>query len=382
MQYSSSSFGYVQADHDVMGSIVSYRQPRRGSRDSHGHEPRLRRISFADRVRGNMVALLLVALCVLCSGKTLADEPPCLDEYPYMWVPRVPDSQSCDEDHGDFVSQCWSSHWFGFGGEYAIPQLLEGMSYGFPFNLDLMWGMMPGDYPPKSQDIQESTSPLIPATPGRSNLPVEPHNRPTLHGDYCLITGVPLYEQIDFELPFGGAIYRHVRTYSQVPIEKQMNNVYTPWPWGESWSWYGAGWMSSENPILLIDVAYPDIVGLGPRVSYFMPDAHRTIPFVFVAELGKYIAPPQFDATLEHNGTWISMFDDPNHPGHPEPGDPNEVDGGHWHERPTEYTIWLYGGSVRYTVEPHYEDVYDMIVGEDDQGNDIIRSAHDRSGPE
>jgi hypothetical protein len=30
-----------------------------------------------------------------------------------------------------------------------------------------------------------------------------------------LITGQPLLQEIDFELPFGGAVFRHVRTYSE-----------------------------------------------------------------------------------------------------------------------------------------------------------------------
>jgi hypothetical protein len=96
--------------------------------------------------------------------------------------------------------------------------------------------------------------------------------------------------------------------------------------------------MMSESPILLIDAQY--VWDYGRRKTcYFIPDAHHTVPFEYNADLNKYIAPPWFDAILEHNGT------------------PNTQDPTAWDQPPTEFILWLQRGAVEYTFTAHYEDV-------------------------
>lgn len=223
---------------------------------------------------------------------------------------------------------------------------------GFPLNLNLVQGFGPGDYPPLSQDIFDGSSPIIPnmfnPSGSASTYPV----RPTDRGIIDLITGQPLLQEVDFELPFGGAIFRHVRTYSENPASDGPTIDGSGKPAdGTFWDWNGLFWMMGENPIFLIDLSY-DYVGLTPsslnapppvnppaavRRCYFIPDAHHAIPFIYQTGTGNYVAPSWFDARLDHNGTINTQT-------------------GLWSNPPTEFYVWLNRGSVKYTIKAHYED--------------------------
>ena len=138
-----------------------------------------------------------------------------------------------------------------------------------------------------------------------------------------LITGVPLVQEIDFELPFGGAVFRHVRTYSE---NAAYHNMLTDAPatyeievHAEAartfYDWNGLFWMMSEQPVFLMDAQFdywhsdPNSQAISRR-CYFIPDAHHAIPFIAEcqggpndpAECGRYVAPPWFDAFLDHDG--------------------------------------------------------------------------------
>lgn len=150
-------------------------------------------------------------------------------------------------------------------------------------NLNLAKGFGPGDFPPLATTPVESSSPLV---PGRypPDLASRFPSRPTLNGAVDLITGVPTLREIDFELPFGSATFRHVRTYSPGFIEhsnwrRSASEPYTFARWrGTMWDWQGAGWMMSENPIFLYDAAYHWQLGL-PKRCYLIIDAYTSIPF-------------------------------------------------------------------------------------------------------
>ena len=199
-------------------------------------------------------------------------------------------------------SRCWGS------GRGAWPLQL---------NLSGMFG--PPEFPPRTLDPVAGSMPLISSVGRHVGSPVPYLETPTQSGIVDLIFGRTLLQAMDFELPFGGAVFRHIRTFGT-----SFNDHH----WGGDcfWDWNGAQWMMGENPIFLIDAqprwgkigAYVDMPA--PR-CYFIPDAHHAIPFIYDANVDRYIAPPWFDALMSHNG------DDP----------------------PTEYYVWLNRQSIKYT---------------------------------
>ena len=245
-----------------------------------------------------------------------------------------------------FESMCWYQ---GINARFS--------SYrrdGFPLNINLWQGFGPGDYPPLSTDPRLGSSPLVSGEVrhfgGRSPY----RERPTHNGAVDLITGQPLLRAVDFELPFGGASFRHVRTYSEnfSKIWVQGHTYGGGFPaHGAFWDWNGLFWMMGENPILLVDARYSDLNGK-PIVTpdakrcYLIPDAHHAVPFLY--HDGDYTAPSWFDAILDHNGIPDSVNDD------------------EWATWPTEFTVWLNRRTVKYTFIPRYEDhwnVEDPTVG-------------------
>ena len=60
-----------------------------------------------------------------------------------------------------------------------------------------------------------SSSPLVGQDVIYSRGPQPYRERPTQNKLIDLVTGVPLLQETDFELPFGGAVFRHIRTYSE-----------------------------------------------------------------------------------------------------------------------------------------------------------------------
>ncbi len=168
-----------------------------------------------------------------------------------------------------------------------------------------------------------------------------------------LITGSPLLQETDFELPFGAAVFRHVRTYSEPTGFGQHEEGCLQEgtrPSSYYWDWNGQGWMTGENPFFLIDAAYWGwSAQAGERRCYFIPDAHHAIPFVMHhndTTHPVYEAPARFDAVLSYeDGTWNPATQS-------------------WTTPPTKWFVWLQNQSVKYTIEPRYEDVgYSMRAG-------------------
>ncbi|MCC6678160.1 MAG: hypothetical protein IT436_13545 [Phycisphaerales bacterium] len=256
-------------------------------------------------------------------------------------VPHVPATTPCDTT--TFESDCFAA--YGERWNTAVLGRGPGESQGFPLNLDLFSGLGPGDYSPRSLDPAAASYAVLASESGALRGLSTFSERPVLADCVDLVTGVPLVQQTDFELPFGGAIFRHTRTYSEVPATNDpYGNFLTKEP-GAFWDWQGLGWMMSENPVFLIDAAYRDVVGPHARVCYFIPDAHHAIPFEFNPENGQYTAPARFDARLDHNGSW--EYDDTS----------AEYDQGRWVTRPTKFWVYLQRGSLVYTITPVYEDV-------------------------
>lgn len=258
----------------------------------------------------------------------------------------VPSQESC-EGEGEFQSICWLdiAHSVQPGGLSQWPYL-SGISPG-GLNLDLGVGVMAGDFPPVARDVVWSTSPLVPADAPAPLASAGLPERPTVGSRVDLITGVPLLREVDLEIPFGSAVFRHVRTYSE-PIGDAFIE-YLPTGAGFAgglipshlyWDWCGQGWMMSENPILLIDANWWGIAdpteGVNDHRIYLLPDAHQAIPFIFSDGDGTYVAPPRFDAILSHNGVWSGTC---------------------WSVRPSTFKVWLHGGTVLYTFVLQSGDV-------------------------
>ncbi len=233
---------------------------------------------------------------------------------------------------------------------------------GFPLQISLLTGFGPGDFPPTKTDPQQSTAPLVSKETGYFGRPNPPIERPTHNDIIDMITGTPLLQETDFELPFGGAVFRHTRTYSENIVDSLKNRYGTEAIYeqdscaGEDtfWDWNGKYWMMSENPILLIDATYKDLVtpaeaAAGIKRCYFIPDAHHAIPFTLDPNIRDennnpvYTAPDWFDAIMTYSG---GIWDD------------NKTEWKDWAVHPTEYYIWLNHNSIKYTFKPQYEDVW------------------------
>ena len=262
---------------------------------------------------------------------------------PCDYIASVLGQDDCCAFFGSYLSRCYTRHYTQSDAGGAEPWFGQ---YGFARGLDLGWGVSPGDYPPVSTDVRGPNSPLIPAGAPIGEGRHYPE-RPVV-GEVDLITGQPLVREIDLELPFGGAVYRHVRTYSEHPGIGSFDVFGRHATKADQlmWDWYGQGWMMGENPLFLFDAAWVGVVsasdarnenGSPPR-CYFVPDAHHAIPFEQV-ELGPgqvaYVAPPQFDAVLLHSGgVWDS-------------------DAKAWDEPPREFKVLLHNRSVVYTIRPY-----------------------------
>lgn len=230
-------------------------------------------------------------------------------------VVGVPPGTSCEQQV--FTSKCYRS--------YPV----DVSQTGFPLNIGLGEALGPPDFPPRKIDPTQSSMPLVSSEGQYSKGPSPIRERP-MHGKYMdLITGQPLLESIDFELPFGSAMFRHVRTYSENPAAGLAEGNQNQPVEHRYWDWNGLCWMMGENPLFLIDASYQDVVTPDTKRCYFIPDAHHAIPFRWDEVQEKYFAPPWFDAVLEHNNT----------------------------VPPTHFVVSLDHGSIRYTFEAIYDDL-------------------------
>ena len=239
------------------------------------------------------------------------------------------------------------------------------LAYGerLPINLCATPGL--GDGLPAASTIGESSAALLP--PGVAGKPTgwQGESRPVLDGSLDLVTGSPLVQLTDLELPFGSAEFRLVRTRSANPARDFSHDLGTArWIRGGDrwWDWAGTGWMVSENPFLLIDSQVPDLVGPNPRVAWLVLDAHHSIPFQQVnlapgpdgqPQVG-YEAPPRFRARMKHSGGIWAQIPDPTRA--PTTQDPSPTRYG-WQVPPSQYEVWLYDGALKYTFVAVRDDV-------------------------
>ncbi|MFN0136017.1 MAG: polymorphic toxin-type HINT domain-containing protein [Phycisphaerae bacterium] len=171
--------------------------------------------------------------------------------------------------------------------------------------------------------------------------------RATLGGIVDLVTGRSAIQVSDFELPFGGAVFRHIRTSGDASFDRIWPYVLedaeydTDSSWTREaafWDWAGQGWMISSSPLLLIDAAYEQLsYPEGTRVSYFIPNAHHCVPFVkrnTPTGATVYEAPDDFDASLTVSGD--------------------------------EYVVSVLGGALRYTFIRQNDLMFDLVGEWDD----------------
>lgn len=276
-----------------------------------------------------------------------------------------------------FVSSCWHGFAYTNTGQANGPDPACLANFiGNPTHYDPLYGLAAGTYPPKSVDPVDGTYPLVARAVDYVSSPSAHAQRQVLGQSLDLLTGKPLLRDIDFELPFAGGSYRFVRTYSEVSDQNggrdggHMNSgtagPLEPVPASHLyWDWVGQGWMLGDNPLFLIDATYehhdppadPNNPGTGLKTRcFFMPDAHRSIPFVRINEYPgppSYVAPPHLDAILTYDGgQW-------------------DATARAWIERPTAWHVWLQNRSIKYTIAPVYED---MPV--DEAGNSLNLPPH------
>jgi YD repeat-containing protein len=199
---------------------------------------------------------------------------------------------------------------------------------GYPLNISLLSHPAIGDFVPPSPQLGQSSVSLVDTAAKSEGTALPGFERPTLGGQVDLVTGLQIAQVNDLTLPLPGGEFRLIRTRSANRMgDFSSANQTEPDRW---WDWTGEGWMSSENPILLIDSAVPDLVGSNARVTYLILDTFHSIPFQLIESNGEYEAPPRFRARMTHNGTFNS----------------NDRS---WTIRPTEFVIDLYDGSLTYT---------------------------------
>jgi YD repeat-containing protein len=252
--------------------------------------------------------------------------------------------------------QCWRSYFFSdtqrsmVGHEnQPVPGLWatgQGVSRGFPFNIDLFHAPATVNYPPLSQSAVTSTAPFVSDKVETAYRPLFLSERETIAGVVDAATGQPLLRAVDLELPVGRAQYRMIRSYGG-DLARRRPSIGTAICDGRApaiakqWDWAGTGWMISENPLLMFDANYIDHDVKVGSMCFLILDAHHSIPFTQDPVTGNYIAPAWFDAVMEIPGLssyWTS---------------PVVNTAGHWvsNARPTTVRVHLYNQSVTYTFE-------------------------------
>lgn len=243
----------------------------------------------------------------------------------------------------------------------------ENSSYPYGFRSKFNPLTMPGlgTFMPPAEVLSDSSVALVPPSMESKELVWNGAKRATLHKKIDLVTGMPIQQANELEIPFGGATFRLMRTRSGSREDMRTasidstnysglsDRVYANERW---WDWAGQGWMISENPLLLVDSALPGPVGPQPVTTFLMLDAHHTIPFQRIESSGQYAAPPRFQARLEHNGEWFN---------------------GDWVTLPTQYDIYLYDGELKYSFVVLREDM-PQNRWEDSDGVERVSSYHDR----
>ncbi len=274
-------------------------------------------------------------------------------------------ADGCDsENPAEFISKCW----FGPSTRNQTPQwAIPGgptsqYQVGGNLNIDLMNATLPPNLPPRKLNPAMSSSPLVSREVTHFGGGTPYRERAAHNGVVDIVTGQPLLQAIDFELPFGSAVFRRTRTYSEIPIARDndllggagtgLNNQVRPY--SQYWDWNGMFWMTGEQPLLLIDssrqlIEPPGASGVWPAVAshpiyssedevrcILIPDAHHSIPFTKSDTGGNvtYTAPSWYDAKLI-------------------PSSQTDAAG-----RPLFFEAYLHRSSIKYTFEAHYEDLW------------------------
>ncbi len=99
----------------------------------------------------------------------------------------------------------------------------------FSTHADPMWAWLPPDFPPVTLDAYESTAPLVSGETRHFQGPMPYATRSTDRGVIDLVTGSRLLREVDFELPFGSAVFRHVRTNSDSILMNQGSSTGGGW---------------------------------------------------------------------------------------------------------------------------------------------------------
>jgi hypothetical protein len=142
-----------------------------------------------------------------------------------------------------FGSRCWYT---------LCSSMFNGPpSTGFPLNLSMGFGPAMGDYPPMTLDAAASTSPVVAREGGYHARAVPAATRPMLSGVVDMITGAPLLQETDFELTYGTAVFRHIRTYAETASTFRHEHTCTQGNWSgvqseakapnHYWDWTGQG---------------------------------------------------------------------------------------------------------------------------------------------
>ena len=297
------------------------------------------------------------ALAVAVDMDVDGDETP---ENDVVYV-RTVSGNDCMHVDGSVLRMPCAGEWTT-GGCFSAPAwYANGLSYIdiSPFTCDLREGVPWTELPPLHADPLQSSVPLVSGE--AEHFQSQPQGRPERavhHGVIDLATALPLLQEEDFNLRFGSATFRHIRTYSEFTQDPwnillaARNAFRYNWQYyhgfrpNRYWGWNGDKWMMSESPLFLID-AQPGWNWDQPVKCFFIPDAHHAIPFEYNDSLSRqqhkpvYIAPRCFDASLDNNG----VVDDD----------------GHITTRPSVFYVWMHHRSIRYTIEAHYEDVPEFM---------------------
>ncbi len=260
-------------------------------------------------------------------------------------------SRAFFDDYSGFETSTYSNFDATDGfGRFGFPRV------GSPQHVDL-----PPTYPPLTNNISQSSSPLIPASGGDSIGVYS--QRESVAGRLDLITGEPLLTETDLELEFGSAVFRRIRTYAERPehgIKVDSHYQFSEDVESSTRGWHGSGWMSSDMPLFFFDASQAGTITTGSSqpigpVCYFVPDAHHSIPFLQQSNSTQganvppdYIAPDWFDAMLLYDKSDCEWGDtDPDTAG----------DQWGWITPPAEMKVYLHNRSVIYTIKMYYEDV-------------------------
>ncbi len=248
--------------------------------------------------------------------------------------PEVPQGYDCGAT--DWLSTCYGgspiSQDHKLGEEARHPNQTPLHRAG-GLNIDLWCPLASPSFPPLTRDQRRSSSPIVSAESAHPGSRGPMGVRPMLNGILDLVLGIPLLQETDLELPFGGATFRHIRTYGwPVGAFEVISGLAS----NRFWDWNGRQWMMSEAPLFLIDFSKVYVRSDAEDVPrcYFIPDAHHVIPFIWKPSLGRYEAPGYFDAALTYTD------DDPN----------DSIP-------PQMFFVHLANGAITYTIEPHYEDL-------------------------